>query len=266
MAERRNPWQRFLARPNDDRVKTFGIAVIVALVCAAVVSTTSVLLKPMQEAHLQAERAARMEAMLDTLPGMRGLMEEAGVTALETRMVDLASGRFAPGIDVAAHGAAEAANDPATSIAIPPDADVAGIRRRENHAPVYLLERDGELMLLVLPMRATGYQSTISAMLALEPDLRTVAALSITGHGETPGIGSRITDPAFIDLWPGKQVADETGEILIEVVRGQASGPHEVDAISGATRSSTAIGAMLAFWLGDLGFGPFLDRLEEEGL
>lgn len=266
MVDPQNIWQRFLARPNDDRVKTFGIAVMVALVCAVVVSATSVMLKPLQDAHLEAERAARMEAMLDTLPGMRGLMEEAGVTALETRMVDLSTGRFAPDLDPADHGGTDAASDPDTSIAIPPEADGAGIRRRENHAPVHLLERDGELMLLVLPMRATGYQSTIHAMLALEPDLRTVAALSITDHGETPGIGSRITDPAFIELWPGKQVADDSGEILIEVVRGQASGTYEVDAISGATRSSNAIGSMLKFWLGDLGFGPFLDHLEQEGL
>jgi len=53
---------------------------------------------------------------------------------------------------------------------------------------------------------------------------------------------------------------------VIEVVRGTASGPYEVDAISGATRSSNAIGSMLSFWLGDLGYGPFLDRLEQEGL
>lgn len=266
MTESQNFWQRFLARPNDDRGKSIGIAVIVAFVCAVVVSTTSVLLKPRQDAHLEAERAARMAEMLDTLPGMRDLMEEVGVTALETRIVDLSTGRFTDDVDPADYDAADAATDPETSIEIPSDADIAGIRRRETYAPVYLLERDGDLMLLVLPMRATGYQSTIHVMLALEPDLRTVAALSITDHGETPGIGSRITDAAFIDRWPGKQVADDTGNIVIEVVRGQASNPYEVDAVSGATRSSNAIGSMLSFWLGDLGYGPFLDHLEQEGL
>jgi len=182
MTEPQNFWRRFLARPNDDRGKAIGIAVIVAFVCAVVVSTTSVLLKPRQDAHLEAERAARMAAMLDTLPGMRDLMQEVGVTALETRMVNLSTGRFTDDVDPAGYDATEAAADPETSIEIPSDADIAGIRRRETYAPVHLLERDGELMLLVLPMRATGYQSTIHVMLALEPDLRTVAALSITDH------------------------------------------------------------------------------------
>ncbi len=265
MADPLTLWRGFLARPNDDRVKTFGVAVLVAFVCAAVVSATSVTLKPLQDAHLEAERAARMEAMLDTLPEMRGLMQEAGVTALETRMINLSDGSFAPDLDPVNFDVA-AADDPDSSIAIPPEADVAGLKRRENHAPVYLLERDGELMLLVLPMRATGYQSTITAMLAVQPDLRTIAALTITGQGETPGLGARIAEPDWAALWPGKEIANEDGEIVIEVVRGTATGPYQVDGISGATRSSNAVGAMLTFWLGDLGYGPFLDRLESEGL
>ncbi len=85
---------------------------------------------------------------------------------------------------------------------------IRGLKRRENHAPVYLLERDGELMLLVLPMRATGYQSTITAMLALQPDLRTVAALTITEQGDTPGLGARIEEPDVAGALAGQ--ADRT--------------------------------------------------------
>ena len=266
MADPLSFWRRFLARPNDDRGKTLGIAILVAFLCAVVVSATSVSLKPLQDAHLEAERAARMEAMLDTLPGLRGLMEDAGVTALETRMVDLSEGRFAPEIDAEGFDAIASAADPETSIEIPANADPAGLKRRETHAPVYLLARDGEIQLLVLPMRATGYQSTITAMLALEPDLRTIAALTITGQGETPGIGARIAEPEFAARWPGKQIANGAGDIVIEVVRGQAAGPYQVDGVSGATRSSNAVGAMLTFWLGDLGYGPLLDHLEQEGI
>ena len=54
-------WRRFLARANDDPVKVFGVALIVALFSAVVVSTAAVTLKPLQDAHLEAERAARIE-------------------------------------------------------------------------------------------------------------------------------------------------------------------------------------------------------------
>ena len=52
----------------------------------------------------------------------------------------------------------------------------------------------------------------------------------------------------------------------IELVRGGASTPYEVDGISGATRTSNGITNILRFWLGDKGFGPFLARLRQEGL
>ena len=266
MAEARTAVGRFLARPNDDRVKVLGMAFIVAFGAAVLVSATSIALKPLQEANVAAEQAARMEAMLDTLPGLRTLMEETGVTALETRLVDLETGAFDTGTDPGGFDFVAAFADEALSRELPTEADLASLGRRPLLAPVHLLERDGQLELIVLPMATQGYASTIRAMLALEPDLRTVAALSITEQGETPGLGARIEEPAWQAQWPGKQVADETGRVVLDVVRGQASGPYEVDGITGATRTSDAIGNMIRFWMGPDGYGPLLERLAREGL
>lgn len=259
-------WRDFLARPNDDRVKIFGVALMTALASAVVVSVASVTLKPIQDAHLEAERSARMAEMLDRLPGLRDLMEEMGVDALETRLVDLSDGTFAEAADPAGFDMAAAATDPEQSVAIPSESDLARLGRRATLAPVHLLERDGELLLIVLPVSGRGYQSTIHATLALEADLKTVAALTITEQGETPGLGARIEAPEWQSLWAGKELMDATGSIVIDVVRGTASGPHQVDAISGATVTSNGVANMLRYWLGDHGFGPFLDRLGEEGV
>lgn len=258
-------WRRFLARPNDDRVKVFGVALIVALFSAVVVSTAAVTLKPLQDAHLTAERAARMAQMLDTLPGMREVMEEAGIDTLETRIVDLASGKFISDIDVENFDFQAASIDPAQSIAIPADVDVARLRRRALYAPVYLLEREDDLLLVVLPVNGSGYQSTIRAMLALEPDLRTIAALTIIEQGDTPGLGARIEDPDWQARWAGKEAIDDTGQIVISVVRGEAVGPFEVDGISGATVTSNGVANMIRYWVSDHGFGPFLNQLRQEG-
>lgn len=261
-----NPISALFARPNDDTAKTVAVATLVAFVCAILVSAASVLLDPIQQAQIEAEQAARMEAMLDTLPGMRDVMEEAGVTALETRIVDLQSGSFAPDIDPATYDFVAAASDPELSTALSTDADLASIRRKPFYAPVHLLERDGDLLLIVLPVYGSGYASTIRAMLALEPDLSTVAALTITEQGETPGLGARIAEPDWQALWPGKELLDENGDIVIEVVRGQAQSVHQVDGISGATRTGDGITFALQFWMGPDRYGPFLDRLAEEGL
>jgi Na+-transporting NADH:ubiquinone oxidoreductase subunit C len=34
-----------------------------------------------------------------------------------------------------------------------------------------------------------------------------------------------------------------------------------VDGISGATRTSRGVHGLLRFWLGDFGFGPYLERV-----
>lgn len=265
MADPISLWRGFLARPNDDRVKIFGVALLTALASALVVSVASVTLKPLQEAHLEAERAARMAAMLDQLPGLRDVMEEMGLDTLQTRLVDLDTGTFTDG-DPAGFDIAAAASDPETSVEIPPEEDIARLGRRAMLAPVHLLERDGEVLLIVLPVSGKGYQSTIRANLALESDLKTVAALSITEQGETPGLGARVESPEWQSLWPGTELVDDSGAIVIEVVRGTASGPHQVDAISGATMTSNGVANMLRYWLGDHGYGPLLDRLAEEGV
>lgn len=266
MASPMSLWRNFLARPNDDSVKTFGVALLVALCTSLLVTTVSVTLKPIQEANFAADREARISHMLDTLPGLRDLMEEAGVDGLETRIVSLIDGDFTAGIVPAEFDQKIAANDPSTSVELLPEEDIAGIRRRSNYAPVYLMQRDGEVMLVVLPVHGLGYQSTIHATLALEADLKTIAALTILEQGETPGFGARIEDPDWQTLWPGKQIADEDGTLRISVVRGKASSEFEVDGISGATRTSNGISNMLKFWLGPDGFGPFLARLKQDGL
>lgn len=265
MADSPVPWWRLLAMQNDDPRKAIGMTVVVAFAAALGVSTAATVLKPYQQVHVERERQARLDAMLNTLPGLRDLMVAAGIEALETRIVDLQSGEYDPTVDPSAFDPVAAANDPATSRDLPPDADPAGLKRIATHAPVYLLEREGKLHLIVLPVSGTGYQSMIHAYLALEPDLRTVAALTIIEQAETPGIGARIAEPDWQSRWPGREIADEAGRIMIRVVQDGAEGPYEVDGISGATRTGNGITAMLTFWLGDQGFGPFLDRLREGG-
>ncbi|WP_417435505.1 NADH:ubiquinone reductase (Na(+)-transporting) subunit C [Hoeflea sp.] len=266
MADLFVPVRKFFARSNDDLVKVIGMAVLVALVSSAAVSVTAVMLKPYQEANQAAEQQARMDKMLDTLPGMRDLMMETGVDTLETRLVNLDDGSFASDADPADFDLEAALQDPEASIALEADVDIAGIKRRANQSPVYLLQKDGDLKLIVLPVYGAGYQSTIRAALAIEADLVTIAALAIIEQGDTPGFGARIEEPEWLALWPGKKIADETGTVRIELVRGQASTPYEVDGISGATRTSTGMTNLLRFWLGEKGFGPFLARLKQEGL
>ncbi|SOE18236.1 Na+-transporting NADH:ubiquinone oxidoreductase subunit C [Hoeflea halophila] len=265
MQERKYQSPGFLARSNDDPAKVFGVAISVALTCSLLVSGATAYLRPVQEANLAAEREARMAAMVDAVPGLRDIIAESGADGLETRMVDLSTGQFVPGAETAGfdYDAAASSEDIATTI--PGDRDLARLRTRPSQIPVNIVEKDGELLLVVLPMRGRGYQSVISAVMALESDLTTVAALRILEQAETAGLGARIETPEWQASWVGKQVAGTDGTIMIDVVRGGASTSFEVDGISGATVTSQGVANMVRYWLGDHGFGPFIERLRAEG-
>lgn len=234
-------WRGFLALPNDTPVKTLGIALLVALTCSLVVSITAVALKPLRDANRLADSAARITGMLEILGG--------GIP--DTRLVDLATGAYVE-------------RDPGTSTELAGERDLAGLGKREDVASVFELHDRGKLKLVILPVRGTGYQSTLKGYLALEADLNTVAALTFYAHEETPGLGANIEDGKWQALWPGKQIAGADGVIRIEVVKGAGAGVHQVDGISGATRTGTGITRLMRFWLGPDGYGPYLTRLRKE--
>jgi len=144
--------------------------------------------------------------------------------------------------------------------------DIAKIKRRENYATVYLVESNGELDKIILPVRGAGLWSTLHGFLALENDLNTVAGLGFFEHGETPGLGGEVDNPNWKALWPGKKVYDE-GDAKIQLIKGSvdantAEAEHKVDGLSGATLTSRGVTNLLQFWMGENGYKPFLSNLQ----
>ena len=243
-------------------LRTLAVVATVAVVCGALVTGTAVALRPRILSNIKAAQQARMAAMLDAIPGLAEVLGDSGASALEPVLVDLASGERAAG-DPLSFDPVAAAADPATGRALTADEDIAGLGRIATSGVAYIVrDGDGALMLAILPIAVRGYASVIRGYLALEQDLTTVAALNIIEQGETPGLGARIQTPEWQALWPGRSVARPDGTLGVTIVRqGSSSAPYEVDGLTGATRSSTAVGAGVTFWLGDAGYGPFLSRL-----
>ena len=232
----------------ENPLKVLQVALGIALVCALLVSLTAVTLRPYYLANLEAERMARLASIIDAL-------QEAGESKsfddIEARVVNLANGEYSDSLDPTTYDARRAANDPNASIAIPAEFDLSGIKRRAKHAVVYLLRNnDGEIDLVILPVRGVGYQSALYGYLALSADTSEIMALKFYEQGETPGLGSQIQNPDWEAQWPGKSPFDNEGKVSIRF-----------DAISGATRTSIGVDHLLKFWLGDFGFGPYLNRL-----
>ena len=108
--------------------------------------------------------------------------------------------------------------------------------------------------------------------MAVEKDLRTIGGLTFYQHGETPGLGGEVDNPAWKAKWVGKQIWEESqpreDEYLMVGVAKAAPPPnmrpYMVDGLSGATITTRGVDTLVKYWLSDDGFGPYLRKLASQ--
>ena len=88
--------------------------------------------------------------------------------------------------------------------------------------------------ILVLPMEGNGLWGPIWGYLAIGPDGKTVLGARFDHKSETPGLGGEITTEKFQRQFYGKQF----------IANGRMV-PIEMDAISGATKTSNGVKEMI---------------------
>lgn len=257
-----------LALPNDDPRKLLSLALTLCLVCSLAVSASAVLLRPLQEKNADLALKREILAVAELLqPGAN--VERLFAERVDTRILDLASGQFTD-LDPAGFNQRKAARDPATSLAVPAEQDIARLRSRAKLAPVYLIRSGERLERIVLPVHGSGLWSTMYGLLALDADGRTIKGMSFYEQGETAGLGAEIESPGWLDRWRGKQALDEQGRVRFELVKGGVNpadpdSRYQVDALAGATLTSDGVTNLIRYWLSDNGFGPYLERVRAGG-
>ncbi len=108
---------------------------------------------------------------------------------------------------------------------------------------LFLNKADGRV---VLPIVGKGLWGDIWGYLALENDMNTVSGIVLAHQGETPGLGAEIATPKHQALYKGKKLFSEGEFVSITLRKGGAKDPeHEVDAITGGTKTSDGVTAML---------------------
>ena len=251
---------------NDSISKTFAVALALCVVCAVVVSSAAVILRPTQEVNKLLDLKTNILASAGLLE--QGISIEAQFEQISTRVVDLETGRFTDAVDVASYDQRKASKDPALSIALDPKQDPAKIKRRANYATVYLLETEQGIEKIILPIKGYGLWSTLYGFLALESDLQTVAGIGFYEHTETPGLGGEIDNPRWKAGWVGKQ-AYRQGDVVINVLKGKVDMSREgadsqIDGLAGATLTTRGVDNLVRYWLGDEGFRPLINHLQAE--
>lgn len=264
-----NWFEKFRALPKDSPGKTLAVGLVVSLCSAVLVAGAAILLRPQFQLNQEQNRQRNILAAAELLTS--GASVEELFSQIEPRVVNLETGKYAPGIDPESLVGARAAAAREPGVPVPADIDIAFIKRRPSYAVVYIIREAGELSGIVLPVYGYGLWSTMYGYIALGADANTVIGLRFYEHGETPGLGGEIDDPDWQAQWRGKKIYGESGEPLIEVVKGQAASgaagktraAYQIDGIAGATLTGRGVTNLLRYWLGDQGFGPYLKNIRE---
>ena len=254
-----------MASNNDSIKKTLFVVIALSLVCSIIVSTAAVVLKPKQQANAVLDQQTKIleVAGIELAGDIPALYAEN----IEPRLVDFATGDFVDG-DAAAYDQRKAAKDPAQSIKLSAEDDIAKIIRRANTGTVYLVKDGAETSKVIIPVHGNGLWSMMYAFVAVETDGNTVSGITYYEQGETPGLGGEVENPTWRAQFVGKKLFDENHKPAIKVVKGGApeGTEHGVDGLSGATLTSVGVQHTFDFWLGDMGFGPFLAKVRDGGL
>ncbi|MGC7891953.1 Na(+)-translocating NADH-quinone reductase subunit C [Vibrio anguillarum] len=254
-----------MASNNDSIKKTLFVVIALSLVCSIIVSTAAVGLRDKQKVNAVLDKQSKIVEVAGI--NESGSVPELFAKYIEPRLIDFKTGNFVDG-DATAYDQRKASKDPAKSIKLTAEQDKAKIIRRANTGVVYLVKSGDEISKVIVPVHGNGLWSMMYAFVAVETDGNTVSGITYYEQGETPGLGGEVENPSWRAQFVGKKLFDDNHQPAIKVVKGgaPAGSEHGVDGLSGATLTSNGVQHTFDFWLGDMGFGPFLAKVRDGGL
>lgn len=254
----------FFHLPNDNIVKTIGVATLLCLVCSIIVSGSAVLLKDKQVVNKLLDKKSNILTVAginDDSKTVEQLFEQ-----VETRVIDIKTGEFTDLVDSDTFDQRKASKQTEYRIDLTSEQDLAQVGGISKYANVYLV-RDGEkISKIILPIKGYGLWSTMYGFIALESDATTVSSITFYEHAETPGLGGEIENKKWQASWKGKRIVDSSGSPTIKLVKtqvvpGKPGAEYKVDALAGATLTSNGVTNLIQFWMGKDAFGPYLERV-----
>ena len=255
---------------NESTGKILGISLGVCLVCAILVSTTAVTLKPFERRNRENDRIRNILNVAGLLTDGTADYESLFRSNIRPVVIDLKTGKPVPAQNCPAEFRPDRfdikaiASDP--EYTAPLEYDPAQIKRLPVMMVMYEVMRADSVTAVIFPMYGKGLWSTMYAFIALDTDLRTIRAFTVYEHGETPGLGGEVDNPRWKKLWVGKEAFSENGDLILEVIKGTVdltnpSSSHEIDGLSGSTLTTRGVNNMVRFWLGNV-WKACIDRLK----
>ncbi|XXQ67685.1 Na(+)-translocating NADH-quinone reductase subunit C [Neisseriaceae bacterium B1] len=253
-----------MAKFNKDSFGgTMGVVLAVSLLCSVVVAGAAVGLKSAQNKQKAIDKQKNILQAAGLLSGSQQVdVAKLYAERVESRVVDLATGEYVQ--DMKSFDARAAAKDPAQSVKIPKEQDIASIQTRAKYAEIYAVkDANGNVEQYVLPMHGSGLWSIMYGFVAVKNDGNTINGLTYYEQGETAGLGGEIANPLWQKNFVGKKLYDDSGSLKIYVGRGGSKDrEHGVDGLSGATQTTKGVNNSFKYWFSENGYAPFLEKIK----
>jgi Na+-transporting NADH:ubiquinone oxidoreductase subunit C len=254
-----------MAINRDSNVYTIVFATIMVVVVGGVLAYLSMSLKPQQQANVTNEK---MQNILQSI----GIEETDGVTREDAGKMfnNFIKRRITINYkgEIVSDKTSEDAIDPLDKL----DAFNINIRKEYSryvkpimnkykgddakieeglsasediHFPIFICENGGE-QYYILSASGKGLWDDIWGYIGFKSDAKTINGSVFDHKGETPGLGSKITEDWFQDQFIGKTIAENGEYAPIKVLKpGKQLNTHQVDGISGATFTGIGVDEML---------------------
>lgn len=122
------------------------------------------------------------------------------------------------------------------------------VESKFNDLPLYIATIDGAKK-YVLRLHGQGLWGGIWGYIALDDNKTTIYGINFGHESETPGLGGEIVTAKFRNQFKGKSIKDTEGQLrsvaVLKAGKQAPAGQQQVDALSGATITSTGVNDML---------------------
>lgn len=112
--------------------------------------------------------------------------------------------------------------------------EVEDAEAHSNIDSVYTADAGGQSIGYVVEAHGKGYGGSLPVMVGIASD-GTITGVTILSNSETPGLGTKVEEPDFLDQFLGSELAGKYSTKQIE------GGDTDIAAVSGATISSKAV-------------------------
>lgn len=255
-----------MAIDKDSNVYTFVFATVMVIVVGGLLAFVSMSLKPIQQANVTNEKMQNiLQAIgIDETDGVS--REEAGAkfnTFIKRRITISFAGEIIS--DKTSEYTTEDRQDKTDAFNIDlrkeysrfvkpimnkhkgDDAKIkeALTQSKDIHFPIFVCENGGKTY-YVLSASGKGLWDDVWGYLGFNADGTSISGTVFDHKGETPGLGTKITEDWFQDQFIGKTISENDTYAPIQILKpGKDKNNHQVDGISGATFTGVGVDEML---------------------